>query len=167
MRVVRSVVLACLLAALTGCGGPAPSTPPAMAASIDSWARIGLACVGPATSNDPDGLLKWTCSGTLRAIAVTGAMDGDARGLFLASVSVPAGTDKATIVAVFADVADAPTAYATVAPQIRTWLEAWSGTVDGITIGPASLAIATAAGSPPTTTLYLTGPRKNVGDPIP
>lgn len=164
---VRWALLACLLAGLIGCAGPAPTTPPAMAASLDSWARIGLLCVGPANSNDPDGLLKWTCSGTLHATALVAAMDGDVRGLFLASISVPAATDKATIVAVFADVADATIAYATVAPQIRSWLEAWNGTVDGITIGPASLAIATAVGSPPTTTLYLTGPRKNVGDPLP
>jgi hypothetical protein len=138
-----------------------------MASSIDGWTRIGLACVGPASSNDPDGLLKWTCSGTLDGIAAVAAMDGDARGLFLASVSVPSATDKATTIAVFSDVADATVAYATVAPQIHTWLAAWGGAVDGMTIGPASLAIATAVGSPPTTTLYLTGPRKNVADPIP
>lgn len=167
MRVLAAAIAAALLAGLVGCGGPAATTPPGMAASIDSWARVGLSCVGPASSNDPDGLLKWTCSGTLHAIAVVGAMDGDARGLFLASVSVPSATDRPTIVAVFADVADATTAYAAVAPQIHAWLEAWNGTVEGITIGPASLAIATDAGSPPTTTLYLTGPRKNVGDPLP
>jgi hypothetical protein len=158
-------LVAGVLAWLLGCGGPAPTMPPAMASSIGAWAAIGLSCTGPASSNDPDGLLKWTCTGTLHATALTAALDGDARGLFLASVSVPADTPKATIVAVFADVADATTAYATVAPQIRAWLGAWSGNVDGITIGPASLAIATAVGSPPTTTLYLTGPRKNVGDP--
>lgn len=164
---MRSVLLACLVGGLLGCGGPAPTTPPGMTASIDGWGRIGLACMGPASSNDPDGLLKWNCTGTLHGIAVVAAMDGDARGLFLASVSVPSTTDQPTTIAVFTDVADATVAYAVVAAQIHTWLQAWGGTVDGIAIGPASLAIATAAGSPPTTTLYLTGPRKNVADPIP
>ncbi len=167
----RALAAACfvgaVLAGLVGCGGPAPTMPPAMASSIGGWAAIGLTCAGPASSNDPDGLLKWTCTGTLHAVDVTAAMDGDARGLFLASVSVAADTPKPTTVAVFADVADATTAYASVGPQIRAWLGAWSGNVDGITIGPASLAIATAAGNPPTTTLYLTGPRKNVSDPLP
>jgi hypothetical protein len=166
-RAVRSVLLACLLGGLVACGGPAPTTPPGMTASVDAWTRIGLACVGPASSNDPDGLLKWNCTGTLHGIAVVTAMDGDARGLFLASVSVPSSADQATTIAVFADVADATVAYAAVTGQIHTWLESWNGAVDGITIGPASLAIATAIGSPPTTTLYLTGPRKNVADPIP
>jgi hypothetical protein len=167
MRTLRWVFLTCLLGGLIACGGPAPTMPPGMTASIDGWTRIGLVCVGPASSNDPDGLLKWTCSGTLRGIAVAGAMDGDARGLFLASVSVPTATDKDTTIAIFSDVANATVAYASVATQIQTWLAAWGGAVDGITIGPASLAIATGAGSPPTTTLYLTGPRKNVADPIP
>jgi hypothetical protein len=163
----RRILLACLLGGLLGCGGAAPTTPPAMTASVDGWTRLGLACVGPASTNDPDGLLKWNCTGTLHGIAMVAAMDGDARGLFLASVSVPTSADIATTIAVFADVADATVAYAPVTGQIHTWLEAWNGTVDGITIGPASLAIATAIGSPPTTTLYLTGPRKNVADPLP
>ena len=170
MRGLRLAVMAPLLALLAGfagCGGPAATTPPGMTSSIDAWAGIGLACVGPASSDDPDGLLKWNCSGTLHGIAVVAAMDGDARGLFLASVSVPSATDGATTVAVFSDVADATTAYAAVAPQIHAWLATWNGDVAGTTIGPASLAIATDAGSPPTTTLYLTGPRKNVSDPLP
>ena len=76
MRTMRWVVLMCLLGGLIACGGPAPTTPPGMAPSIDGWTRIGLACVGPASSNDPDGLLKWTCSGTLRGIAVRGPVAG-------------------------------------------------------------------------------------------
>jgi hypothetical protein len=166
LRAAGVAALLALLTGLVGCGGSAPTTPPGMMSSVDAWARIGLACVGPASSDDPDGLLKWTCSGNLHGIAVVAAMDGDARGLFLASVSVPSATDRATIVAVFTDVADATVAYAAVAPQIHAWLAAWNGDVVGITIGPASLAIATDAGSPPTTTLYLTGPRKNVSDPL-
>jgi hypothetical protein len=169
MRVALAVALAGLLALAAGCGGPALTAPPAMTASLESWARIGLACAGPSVSGQVQGLLDWSCSGVLHGVEVSAAIHGDARGVFLASVSVPALVDQATIVAVFADVADATVAYAAVGPQIHSWLAAWGGGVDGATFGPASLAIAPSEtlGSPASVSFYMTGPRTNIGDPIP
>jgi hypothetical protein len=165
----RVIVLAGLIALSTGCGGPAPTTPPAMAPSLAGWASAGLACAGPTPSDNMAGLLAWTCSGNLAGTDVAAAMDGDARGVFLASVSLPAGTDRAAIVAAFAKLADATTAYAATGPQIHAWIEAWGGGVDGATFGTTSVAIAQldVIGSGSTVTMYLTGPRKNLADPIP
>lgn len=169
MQIGRAVALAGLLALAAGCGGSVPTTPPAMASSLEAWSRIGLSCAGPSASSQVVGLLDWACSGTLHEIEVTAAIHGDTRGLFLASVTVPAVDDHATIVAVFADVADATVAYAAVGPQIHAWVKAWGGGVDGATFGPASLAIAPSEtlGSPASVSFYMTGPRTNIGDPIP
>ena len=71
--------------------------------------------------------------------------------------------------AAFATLADATAAYAASGPQIHSWIKAWAGGVDGATFGTTSVAIAEVDvfGSGSTVTLYLTGPRKNLADPIP
>lgn len=167
----RASILAGVLAFLAACGGggPAPTTPPAMAPSLAGWAHAGLTCAGPTLSDSMAGLLTWTCSGSLHGTDVTAAIDGDARGVFLASVSLPADTAHEAIVAAFAEVADATAAYAAVGPQLHAWIEAWAGGVDGATFGTTSVAIAPleVIGSGSTVTMYLTGPRKNLADPIP
>src|SRR4029077_7217986 len=129
MRIRRPVegaaILAMLvLALLAGCGGPAPTQPAAMVPSVDAWTHAGLACAGPTPSGSMAGLLAWTCSGTLHGVTVTAALDGDAQGVFLASVSLPAATDHATTAGVFEDLADAMPAYAATRAQVHAWLVA-------------------------------------------
>jgi hypothetical protein len=165
----RRFVVTAFLSIVAGCGGPTPTTPPALAPSVDAWTHAGLTCAGPTPSGTMAGLLAWTCSGTLHGTVVTAALDGDAQGVFLASVSLAAATDHATTAAVFADLADAMPAYASARPQVHAWIEAWTGAVDGATFGTTSVAIAPVdtIGTASEITLYITGPRKNLGDPMP
>jgi hypothetical protein len=163
------LVLTALLFVMAGCGGPAPTAPTALVPSVAAWTHAGLTCAGPTPSGTMAGLLAWTCSGTLHGAAVTAALDGDAQGVFLASVSLAAATEHTTTVAVFADLADAMPAYASARPQVHAWIEAWAGGVDGATFGTTSVAIAPVdtIGTASEITLYITGPRKNLGDPMP
>jgi len=95
---------------MAGCSILGPTTPGAVAPSLDGWQHAGLSCDGPHDDSVPSGLLQWRCEGTLGGIRITANLDGDDKGVFQILAQVSPSADRASAVAAFAGLVDAMTA---------------------------------------------------------
>jgi hypothetical protein len=121
--VKRLAILAALVpVVLAGCLG-GPTMPAAVAPSLDGWRSLGLTCATATVDNVPSGLLQWSCHGAVRSVDVSATLDGDEKGVFAITATMPAGTDREAIAGAFGDLVDATPALAAARGQIRPWLE--------------------------------------------
>lgn len=118
-------------ALVAGCGLFGPTTPAAVAPSLDSWRDLGLACSGPTTTdNQPSEFLQWSCQGRIAGAFVTGTLDGNASGVTDIVLTIPAETARAPMITAFASIVDGTAALSSVNGQIQPWLMAWNGVDD-------------------------------------
>jgi hypothetical protein len=87
---------------LAGCiGGPA--APAAVAPSLDGWRGLGLSCSTAMEDNVPNDLLQWSCHGPIRNVDVSATLDGDQKGVFAITATVPAATSAREFGGAFGD----------------------------------------------------------------
>ncbi len=167
----RLAILAPVVALLlAGClGGPA--TPAAVAPSLDGWRGLGLSCSTAMEDNVPNDLLQWSCHGPIRNVDVSATLDGDQKGVFAITATVPVGTSAEAIGGVFGDLVDATPALAAVSEQIGPWLEAQGepatygefGLIEEFGISRVQLS----ADETQVVLAISPGPRRAVDDPVP
>lgn len=164
MRARNLLSVLCSAAVLGGCTF-APGTPAAVRPSLDGWRALGMSCAGPNQGGEPNDLVQWSCTATVRGATLSAVLDGDDQGVFSLQAGVPAATDLSVARDVLADVARATAALGDQEADVEAWLRSWDGADAAATFGTAWVHAQRDA-----TWTMLTvfpGPRRSLSDPTP
>jgi hypothetical protein len=144
----RLVLALLVVASLGSCGSPAA---PTMRTTRDAWLDLHLTCVGPSHDNVPSGLDEWRCAGMIDGQDVKAQIDEQGSRVDEFGFIVPASAGAETATHVFRDLIGATPAAASIAANVATWLDGWSGARKSLQLGSGFAELDSDAGA-----FYLT-----------
>ena len=140
-----------------------------MQPTLDSWKAYGLSCAGPTDDNDYPGWFHWDCSGAPNGVQLDPSLSGDAIAPYSAYVQFPAATPLDSVRREVTGLVRVSPAWAHDVDALSAWLNNWNGDPDEKRFGSTKLIVAVGEtnGQPSAYVFQVSGPRRNLDEPLP